>query len=180
MEFNITSLEQFDLLFADFIQEQLGLQDDQVLLAYSEKGQPNQKITGDRIYVNTQQELDERRIYKDRHQKVNQDGTVTISQYTMRTLCLSIIAYGPNSDVYMNSLNELVYTDAAKRFFYDNNLALIPDRTSYQSNIRENINERWWKRSDLKLYFYNSSSIVDTVNAIETYDIRLYTEKGEV
>ena len=105
MEFNITSLDQFDLLFADFIQEQLGLQNDQVLLAYSQKGQPNQKITGDRIYVNTQQELDERRIYKDRHQKVNQDGTVTISQYTMRNLCLSIIAYGPNSDVYMNSLN---------------------------------------------------------------------------
>ena len=58
MEFNITTLEQFDLLFADFIQKQLGLEDDQVLLAYTEKGQPNQRITTDRIYVHTEQELD--------------------------------------------------------------------------------------------------------------------------
>lgn len=180
MEFNITKLEQFDLLFADFIQKQLGLEDDQVLLAYTEKGQPNQRITTDRIYVHTEQELDERRIYKNRKQTETEDGKIKIEQYTMRTLCLNIIVYGPRSDILVNSLNSLVYTDTAKRFFYDNNLALIPDRTSYQSNIHEVINERWWHRADLKLYFYNSTSIVDTVDTIETFDIKLYTEKGEI
>lgn len=180
MQFNITSLEQLDLLFADFIQEKLGLQDNQVILAYTEKGTPNQKISDNRIYIHTEQELDERKIYKDRHLEDTQDGNIKVTQYTLRTVCLNVIAYGPLSDILLNQLNELIYLDSSKEFFSLNNLSLIPDRTSYQSNVHEIINDRWWHRSDLKLYFYNTISTEEEYATIDKIDAKLYTEKGEV
>ena len=76
-------------------------------------------------------------------------------------------------------LNEVFYTDGAKQFLYKNNLALIPDRTNYPNKTIENINEQWWNRSDLKLYFYNSISIEETTGTIEDYNVIIKTDRME-
>ena len=76
-------------------------------------------------------------------------------------------------------LNEIFYTESAKEFLYKNNMALIPDRTSFPNKTIENVNEQWWKRADLKLYFYNSISIDEVTGTIEKYDINVKIDRME-
>ena len=76
-------------------------------------------------------------------------------------------------------LNEIFYTESAKEFLYKNNMALIPDRTSFPNKTIENVNEQWWNRADLKLYFYNSISIDEVTGTIEKYDINVKIDRME-
>ena len=92
---------------------------------------------------------------------------------------LQVVFYGPDSEKLATLLNEVFYTDGAKQFLYKNNLALVPDRTNYPNKTIENINEQWWDRADLKLYFYNSISIEETTGTIEDYNVIIKTDRME-
>lgn len=171
---NIVSLDTFDLLFADFIQSSLNLNDDQVLISYQEKGQKSSKISEDVVYVKVLNEQDEVGIYKNRSSSYDPETEqVTISQTAMRMLLLQVVFYGPNSEVLATTLNEIMYTDNAKQFLYNNNLSLVPIKTSPPMKSYEKINERWWHREDLKLYFYNSVTIEEVVSTVQKANISI-------
>lgn len=169
---NVVSLDTFDLLFADFVQSSLGLQDDQVLISYQEKGQKSSKINENVIYVKTFNEQDEINLFKNRKQTYDEElDKVITTQSSMRVLMLHVTSYGPDSETLLTTLNELMYLETAKEFLYNNNLALIPMKTSPAMNSYEKINERWWHREDLKLYFYNSVTVEENVGTIEKVNI---------
>lgn len=169
---NIVSLDDLDVIFADFIQEQLELSDDQVRIAYQQRGQKFSQIDKDVVYVKVFQEQDERYVYKQRKRSYNSETErVTSSQSAMRTLLLRVVFYGPNSDILSATLNERFYFDSAKQFLYKNNLALIPDLTDFQDKTYEKINEQWWERTDLKLRFYNSITIDELTKAFDKVNI---------
>nr|DAP50306.1 MAG TPA: hypothetical protein [Caudoviricetes sp.] len=184
---NIVSLDDFDILFANFIQEQLELSDDQVLISYAQRGQKFPEINKDTVFVKVFQEQDERYTYKQRTRSYNSEiERVISSQAAMRTLLLQVVFYGYNSDTLATTLNERFYFDSVKQFLYKNNLALIPDLTDFQDKTFEKINGQWWERSDLKLRFYNSVIVEEKTPTIESADIKYYfdgikviTDKGE-
>lgn len=169
---NIVSLDDLDVLFAKFIQEQLELNDGQVKISYRQRGQAFSKIDSDTVYVKVFQEQDERCVYKQRKRSYDsKTERVTTSQSAMRTLLLQVVFYGPNSDTLSTMLNERFYFDSAKQFLYKNNLALIPDLTDFHDKTFEKINDQWWERSDLKLRFYNSVTVDELTNTINSADI---------
>lgn len=172
MATNIISLDQFDDLFAGYVQNQLGLPQDQVLIAYPRDGQKSSDIDKDVVYIHTDQDDDERNLVKNRVDKVNTvQKTVTITQYSMRTLSLHIVFYGPSSQVNQTLLYEKAFMEDSKEFFYKNNLALIPDRIETSKMLHEKINGRWWERADLVLRFYNSTSVDLTTESIEEVNV---------
>ena len=51
-------------------------------------------------------------------------------------------------------------------------LHIIPERTNGVIRLQERINDRWWTRYDMDLYFYNTVKIENDVSAFESVDIR--------
>lgn len=167
----IKALNELDILFADFIQNKLNMQADKVLISYQQKGQVSSKIDEDICYVKVFDEPDERHVWKNRKYEAAEDQ-VKVTQYTMRTLMLQVTFYGPNADSLITRLNEYFYYDTTKQFLYENELSFIPDRTVEPRKFYEKINEQWWQRSDLKLYFYNTISTEELIDTIESVDVR--------
>ena len=177
---NIVTLDELDDLFADFIQSKLNLPADKVLISYSKRGQISSKYGENVCYIKFFNSPDEVSIYKNRRTSYDPETEqVTITQLAMRMLMLQVVFYGPDSESLAMLLNETFYTDGAKEFLYRNNMAFVPDRTSYPNKTIENINEQWWNRADLKLYFYNSVSIEETTGTIEDYNIIIKTDRME-
>lgn len=171
---NIISLDALDLLFAEFILSKLNLTENQIRISFARKGQISSKIDEDRCYLKFFDEPDDRHIWKNR--KVSSvDDKLVVTQYTMRTLKLQVIFYGPNADNLSIKLNEVMYFDSTKEFLRTNNLALIPEKTVQPKIHYEKINEQWWHRSDLNLYFYNSISTEDVLDTIQSVDFRYKT-----
>lgn len=171
---NIISLDALDLLFAGFILSKLELTKDQIRISFAQKGQISSKIDEDRCYLKFFDEPDERHIWKNR-KYTSVDDKVKVTQYTMRTLKLQVIFYGPKADEYSTKLNEAMYFDSTKEFLRENNLALIPEKTVQPKIHYEKINEQWWHRSDLNLYFYNSIFTEDVLDIIQSVDFKYYT-----
>lgn len=174
MEDNIVSLDALDLLFAEFILSKLDLTKDQIRISFAQKGQISSKIDEDRCYVKFFDEPDERHVWKNRKYD-SIDNKLKVTQYTMRTLKLQVIFYGPNADNLSTKLNEIMYFDSSKEFLRTNNLSLIPEKTVQPTIHYERINEQWWHRSDLNLYFYNSISTEDVLDTIESVDFKYST-----
>ena len=177
---NIVTLDELDDLFADFIQSKLNLPADKVLISYSKRGQISSKYGENVCYIKFFNSPDEVSIYKNRRTSYDPETEqVTITQLAMRMLMLQVVFYGPDSESLAMLLNEIFYTESAKEFLYKNNMALIPDRTSFPNKTIENVNEQWWNRADLKLYFYNSISIDEVIGTIEKYDINIEIDRME-
>ena len=180
MAVNIVSCEDFDLLFPNFVQDILGLKQEQVLISYREKGQPSSVISKDVCYVHTSLEDDQVQIFKNRKKSYDPETeNVTITQQAMRRIMLQVVFYGPNSDVLSTMLNEYCYMEDAKQFFYNNDLAFIPSLTTHIDKLYEKINERRWERADLKLRFYNTISVETEVSTITSTDIKIIHEREE-
>lgn len=170
---NVVLLDDFDSLFADFIQNQLELEDSQVRISYAHRGQKFPQIDKDTVFVKVFQEQDERYVYKQRKRAYdNETKRVISSQTAMRTLLLQVVFYGYNSDTLATTLNERFYFDSTKQFLYKNNLALVPNLTDFQDKTYEKINGQWWERSDLKLRFYNSVTVDEHIDTIDSTDIK--------
>jgi len=175
MATNIVTLDDLDTLFADFVQEQLDLDDKQVKISYQQRGQAFSEIDKDVVYVKVYQEQDERLTYKYRRRNYDSEKErVITSQTSMRTLLLHVVFYGPDSDVLSTTLNERFYFDSTKQFLHNNNLALIPDLTDFSEKTYEKINSQWWERVDLKLRFYNSITVDEHTLPIEKVDNKYY------
>lgn len=171
---SIVTLESLDLLFADFVQASLGLSGDKVLISYSEKGQKSSKIEEDVCYLKTSEVRDNINIYKQRKRIYNPlTDMFDVKQTAMRIIRLHLVFYGPNSGYLSAKLNEIMYTAKAGEFLYNNNLAIIPDKTENTVTINESINSRFWKRSDLSLYFYNSITIEESNEVVEGLDVKI-------
>lgn len=177
---NIVTLDELDDLFADFIQSKLNLPADKVLISYSKRGQISSKYGENVCYIKFFNSPDEVNMYKNRRTSYDPETEqVTITQLAMRMLMLQVVFYGPDSESLATLLNEVFYTESAKEFLYKNNMALIPDRTSYPNKTIENVNEQWWNRADIKLYFYNSISVDEVVSTIEKFDINVKIDRLE-
>ena len=177
---NIVTLDELDDLFADFIQSKLNLPANKVLISYSKRGQISSKYGENVCYIKFFNSPDEVSIYKNRRTSYDPETEqVTITQLAMRMLMLQVVFYGPDSESLAMLLNEIFYTESAKEFLCKNNMALIPDRTSFPNKTIENVNEQWWNRADLKLYFYNSISIDEVTGTIEKYDINVKIDRME-
>lgn len=172
----IIPLDQLDILFANFVQQKLNLEEGKVLISYPQRGQISSKIDEDVCYIKVLDEPDERHIWKNRKTEVVGEQ-IKVTQYTMRTLVVQFIFYGPNSDNLSTTLNELMYFDSTKQFLYENELSLIPDKTVQPAIHYEKINEQWWHRSDLKIYLYNSISTEDTLDTISDVNIQFKYNK---
>ena len=172
MASNILSLDSYDTLFADFIQSKLNLQANQVLISYPVKGQKSSVINEDVCYVHTENVDNEISILKNRREKYNlTTGKNDVQQASIRILRLHLIFYGPNSDILATKLNEYMYFESSKQFLNDNNLNLIPASTTLSDKIHEKINERWWDRNDLDLYFYNEIHVDESLDIFVSSNI---------
>lgn len=178
---NVVTLDDLDLLFADFVQQQLELDDKQVKISYQQRGQVSSEINKDVVYVKVFQEQDERLNYKFRRRNYDSEKErVITSQTSMRALLLHVVFYGPESDVLATTLNERFYFDSTKQFLHNNNLALIPDLTDFSDKTFEKINSQWWERVDLKLRFYNSITVEELTQPVEKLDNRYYFDEIKI
>lgn len=165
----VQSLDELDILFANIVQSRLGLPNGKVLISYSQRGQVSSRIDEDICYLKVFDEPDERHIWKNRTSKNLGDNMIQ-SQWTMRTLLVHLVFYGPNADSLSTRMLEAIYYDSTKQYLKENNLAFIPDMTVQPQIHYEKINEQFWHRSDLKLYFYNSVKTEDTLEIIDNVE----------
>lgn len=180
MVINIPTTDSLKLLFADFVQEKLGLTQDQVLIQNQQQGQVSFRFGKQMAFVDVQQEADVNLQYKNRREEKNEDGSITVYQTSMRTIMVGIIFYGTNCDVLASSLLDMVYQDSTKQFLAQNGMAFIPDKTQIVSPIHEQFNGQWWDRADLKLYFYGSTEVSETVETIQSLNITTKYSNTEV
>jgi len=180
MAVNIASADSLKLLFADFVQDKLGLPANKVLIQNQRQGQPSFQINQQIAFVDIQFEPDIVNQYKNRREVQNEDGTVTITQTAIRTVMFGVIFYGPDCDILATTLLDMMYQDSTKQFLSQNNMHFIPDKTQITAPIHENFNGQWWDRSDIKLYLYASTEISETVNTIQSLDINTKYSNLEV
>ena len=163
---DIVSINTLDDLFATLVTQCSGLPANKVLIAYSEKGQISSAISDDVCYIHTEEESDYVDQYKNRIATFNSTTEkVTIAQRAMRVIKLQLTFYGPNSNVLGVKVKEKMYFDSVKQFLYKNNLAIIPEKDVI-IKTHENINERWWDRVDVNIFFYNSVMVEEVANII--------------
>ena len=93
---------------------------------------------------------------------------------------LGVIFYGPNCDVLAATLLDRMYQDSTKQILSKSNMHFIPDKTQITSPIYENFNGQWWARSDVKLYFYTSTEVSETVGTIQSLNITTKFSNMEV
>lgn len=180
MPVNIVSADSLKLLFADFVQEKLGLPGDKVLIQNQREGQPSFQRNQQIAFVDIQFEPDIVNQYKNRKEKQNDDGTITITQTAIRVVMFGVVFYGPDCDVLASTLLDIMYQDSTKQFLDQNGMHLIPDKTQIVAPVHENFNGQWWDRSDLKLYLYASTEISETVKTIQSLDITTKYSNMEV
>ena len=174
---NIISLSDFEIIFADVIEDILGLTQDKVRISYSEDGQPFTKINENVCYLKASEEQDDINIYKQRKRKYDSETEqLTISQSSMRVLSLRVVFYGPACDVLAAKLKDYFYFESSDEFLYKNNLSLIPDKTRITSKIYEEINSRFWERVDLMMYFYNSITLTQGIGTIKSANVIIKTD----
>lgn len=174
---NIVSLSDFEIKFADFIENILGLTQDKVRISYSADGQPFTKINENVCYLKVSEEQDDINIYKQRKRRYDSETEqLTISQSSMRVLSLRVVFYGPACDVLAVKLKDCFYFESSDEFLYKNNLSLIPNKTRITSKINEEINSRFWERVDLMLYFYNSISLSQDIGTIKSANVIIKTD----
>lgn len=171
---NIQSIDELELFFADLVENLTGLESNKVLIQNQRTGQPSSKHSEDVAYVKISPEPDERSIYKNRKLVYNKEkGNFTSTQYASRTLSLNIIFYGPTCYELCTKFNEMMYFSSTSLLLNENKLSLIPDRTNGPIRNNELHNGQWWRRCDLELRFYNEISIVETIESIDKFDIRM-------
>lgn len=174
---NILTLDQVDILLADFITAKLGLNSNQVLVAYADKGQRSYPYGSTVIFLHTEQVQDEVQVTKNRVRSQN-SSTYQFSsvQTSMRVLNVDISFYGTTCDTLATRFKELLYFESTNEFFYKNNLALIPSRITMTNKVHENVNGRWWERVDLTIALYNSISVDETNNPFESMNWNVYVK----
>lgn len=173
----ILTLNDANILFADYTQNVLNLTQDKVLISYPDKGQKAPTFTDNVVFIHVDHEQSDVYNYKNR-KKVGFDPITekdTIEQTAMRVLCVEFVFYGSESDSLLIKLNESFYSAAGKFFLDTNNLAIIPENTEMTNKIHENINGRWWDRSDLRIRFYNSISVDNSVDTFASSEISIVT-----
>lgn len=180
MAVNIVSADSLKLLFADFVQDKLGLPADKVLIQNQQQGQPSFQINQQIAFVDIQFEPDIVNQYKNRKEKQNEDGTITIIQTAIRVVMFGVVFYGPDCDILATTLLDTMYQDSTKQFLDQNGMHFIPDKTQITAPIHENFNGQWWDRSDIKLYLYASTEISETVKTIQSLDITTKYSNMEV
>lgn len=164
---SIVSTDTLDDLFSEIVTQCSGLESDKVLIAYSEKGKQSSTISDDVCYIHSEVVSDYVDQYKNRKYANNSTlNKVMISQSSMRVIELSLVFYGPNSAVIGTRVKEKFYFDSVKETLYKNNLAIIPEKDTI-TKTHEKINERWWDRVDVNIFFYNSVTVEENVNPIE-------------
>ena len=172
---SILTLDQIDVLLADFIAAKLNLTSNQVLIAYSDKGQRSYPFGSTVVFLHTEQEQDEVQRIKNRVRTQN-SSTYQFSsvQTSMRVLNVDISFYGATCDTLATRFKELLYFESSNEFFYKNNLSLIPNRITISNKVHENVNGRWWERVDLTIALYNSISVDETNNPFESMNWNVY------
>ena len=177
---NIISLEDLDLIFADYAQEVLGLSQNKVLISYQENGQISSKINEDVVYIHAFIDQNDVSNYKERIREYDSSkDSILNMQHSMRVIGVDFVFYGPNSLVLSTILNDSFFLESGKEFLYKNNLSLIPSGIQNGIELHEKVNERWWKRSDLKMKFYNSIRTYEELQTIEEVNIEYIIADGE-
>lgn len=177
---NIRSLESFNDLFANFVQERLNMEQEKDLISYPEDGQPSFTIDEDVCFVHAEQSSDERSFHKNRTKSYDyQNNKVIYTQGTIRTINIQFVFYGRNSDILMSKLNEMLYFDSTKQWLRQNNLSLVSERISLANKIHENFNGQWWERSDLNICLYDYITVEEAVDLLESADIRIFNDLEE-
>ena len=173
---NIQTLDNLDILFADFVQTTLNLEASQVRIAYADVGQIAPKMGETVIYLHTEQQQDDVQMYKNRETSQEVSGRFTTSQSSMRRLSLLCSIYGTTCDTLATQLKERMYFENSRMFFENNNLALLSERITISNKIHELINERWWERVDVELAFYNSVTVDENVQPFEEVMVSISSE----
>ena len=153
----IQKIHDLEKLFADFVEDALGLADNQVVIQYPVKGQPAPKIGQTLIFEHITQERNELQAFKNRREIVTPGSGISgFSQTSRRMLQLAFQIYGPECDTLATKLEELFYFESTRLFLEQNNMSLVSDRSTLYNKIHEKINERWWERVDLEIYLYTN------------------------
>ena len=174
---NIASLEDLDILFADYAQEILGLSQDKVLIQHTEKGQISSTINENVAYIHVGLVNDAVQNLKERKREFT-NGKFKTTQHSMRIIELFVMFYGPDSVDLSTLLADSFFLECGKEFLYKNNLSLIPSSVTNGITLHERFNGQWWKRSDLKVQFYNSIQVSEDVNKLDSVDITYNVSSG--
>lgn len=180
MATSIQTLNELDELFADHIQEMLGLQPEQVRIGYSETGQLAPKYNETVIYVHTHQEDDDVDRYINTNEQKELSGKFDVTVTAMRRLTLDISVYGADCDVMAIKIRQRMFHESSRLFFEEHNLALISNRTTMNNKIHELVNDRWWERVDLKIGLYNSVSVGEEVDPFEETKISITADDIQI
>lgn len=169
----LQTVKEIEKFFAGLFVEYAGVNKNKVLLAYSEEGRPAFNIDKMAYFISVFPEVDDRESYKHREEKyIDSIGKFRQSQFSQRTLRLHITTYGENTDQSIIRFQNMLYSADANYTLSNMYLHIIPERTNGVIRLQERINDRWWTRYDIDLYFYNTVKIENDVSAFESVDIR--------
>lgn len=170
----LQTLKEIEKFFARLLVDNAGIPETKVLLAYSEEGRPAFNIDKYAYFISVFSETDDRESYKHREMVYDKDAEkFKQSQFSQRTLRLHITAYGENTDQKLIRFQNLLYSADNNYNLSRNYLHIISERTNGVIRLQEKINDRWWIRHDIDLYFYNTVKIESLTPAFESVDIRM-------
>lgn len=173
----ITSLNEFDVLFADFVTNKLNMNANKVLISYPKEGQIMPRFNEDVCFVYSSEEFSDVQLYKSRKEEyIESTNKWKTSQASMRRITVNFTFYGANCDRNSILLKEMMYFPGTNEWLHQNNLALIPSDITLVNKVREKIDNRFWERAELTISFYNSTVVEEEVNMIEGLDLEVKTQ----
>lgn len=170
---SIRALGEYDLLFCSYLQTILKMPSGSILISYSQDGQPGFSINENMVFVHTEVYDSFQNFYKDRFESYSQEqGQFVVNQKALRELELQLVFYGPNSDVNCQTVLEYLTMSNSTDFFISNNISFISSKSSI-TKTHEKINNRWWKRTDLNIHFYDTVKVEGMVDPVESVEVTI-------
>jgi hypothetical protein len=151
---------------------------DKIICGYEERGQPFTSINSGKIYLNVfeeESEIESSKIITPVYNNTNLNFDVTIRYYRM--VRLQLIMYGDGSYKEMTKLKNMLLLQKGKDFLTGLHLSILNKKTTGPKYIRESVNEKFWKRADLNMWFYTPVVINSTCNSIEEFNITYKLER---
>ena len=174
----ITSLDAFDELFSNFVVNFLGMDKNKVFISYPDEGQPMPHYKDNVCFVHTSEESDFVQMYKNRQEGyIKENDKWKITQTSMRKISVQFTFYGSLADINAITLKELLYFPGTNDWLHQNNLAIIPSDIILENKIHEEINNRFWERAELIVGFYNSVTLEQETNLIETLNLQVIPQQ---
>ena len=172
----ILPIEDIETLCAQIATTISGYNEDQVIVAYEQQGNPANGINDNFIYCYVLPVDDTISKYVNRYQEqIRTDEEVSYKRAIQNTdtFAVHFIIYGPDAGETARRMQLRWYATDVKTTLANKNLYTIPGAGSGITRVPEHYNGQWWNRYDLEYQIYSTTQVVYDIDTFKKLNLTM-------